>query len=91
MAFKKDFVTGARCFVANGIVTLVGVRLPGINNFVRLSWRADLFVHCDSSMLAAAPGKVSLIRRSSPQRVPNSVNKLIVPWTCKDRRHPQER
>jgi len=59
MAFKKDFVTGALCFVANGIVTLVGVRLPGINNFVRLSWRADLFVHCDSSMLAAAPGTVS--------------------------------
>src|SRR5229473_897023 len=39
MAFKKDFVTGALCFVANGIVTLVGVRLPGINNFVRLSWQ----------------------------------------------------
>lgn len=34
MASKKDFVTGALCFVANGIVTLVGVRLPGINNFL---------------------------------------------------------
>jgi len=39
MAFKKGFVTGALCFVANGIVTLVGVRLPGINNFIRLSWQ----------------------------------------------------
>jgi hypothetical protein len=34
MASKKDFVTGALCFVANGIVTLVGVRLPGINNSI---------------------------------------------------------
>jgi hypothetical protein len=32
MASQKDFATGALCFAANGIVTLVGVRIPGINN-----------------------------------------------------------